>query len=203
MSNVINLVGLYKTYFNATPFSVNKDGVKEKSEEVNYTGLKQNNYAKDFIHYTKNQIALNKVGLYGRSIWFPVTFWKSTDAVLEIDACTINVQLSKNIVKTAVSERKGTVKEHFSIEDYKFTIKGFLIGKDRKFPEAEILALKDLFETQEPVSLHGGYPELFLDKSCQIVINTLDFPEVQGKAHWIRPFSLTCESDFIDDLILE
>lgn len=150
----------------------------------------------------KNNIALNKIGAYGQDIWFPVEFWKDKEKVIEIDACTVTVNLSKTIIKTTVSERKGTVHEVFGIDDYKFTIKGFLIGKNRVFPEDQINKLKEIFETIEPVSLHGGYPELFLDKSCRVVIAALDFPEVQGKNPWIRPFNLTCESDFIQNLIL-
>jgi hypothetical protein len=99
-----------------------------------------------------------------------------------------------------VSERKGSVKECFSIDDYKFTIRGFLIGENRKFPEKEIQKLRRLAETTKAVELHGGYPELFLDESCRIAIESLEFPEVQGKQNWIRPFTLNCESDFIQDL---
>ena len=112
------------------------------------------------------------------------------------------VNLSKTIIKTVVSERKGTIKECFSFDDYKFTIRGFLIGKNRAFPEDQIRTLKNIFESPNPVDLQGGYPEMFLEDNGKIVIQTLDFPEVQGKCPWIRPFSMTCESDYIEDLII-
>jgi hypothetical protein len=119
---------------------------------------------------------------------------------IEIEACTIGVNLSKTIIRTAVSERKGTVKECFAIDDYKFTIKGFLIGKNRMVPEDQIMLLKEWFETTEPIELHGGYPEIFLDESCRVAVSSLNFPEVQGKATWIRPFDMTLETDYIQDL---
>jgi len=78
-----------------------------------------------------------------------------------------------------------------------------LIGKNRLFPEDQIQYLKDWFETTEPIELHGGYPELFLDESCRVAITALDFPEVQGKAVWVRPFTMTVETDYIQDLILK
>ena len=53
-------------------------------------------------------------------------FWKDTKKAIDIHACTVAVNLSKQIIKTVVSERKGSIKEQFSVDDYKFTIKGFL-----------------------------------------------------------------------------
>jgi len=200
MINIYDLQALYKTTFG------NKYFVKPKSEETpierpdHYTVALENPRRRGSVDYSQNQIALNKIGSYGQAIWFPVEFWKSNKIALTIDACTISVQLSSTIIRTTVSERRGTIKEQFSEDDYKFTIKGFLIGKDRFFPEDQILLLKEIKETREPISLHGGYPELFLDESCRVVITSLDFPEVTGKATWIRPFNLTCESDFILDL---
>lgn len=204
MVSVFDLKEIYKTYFNKTPYYITPSGSDNSfTTSPVYSGIEENSRPRGSIDYSSKQIAFNKVGLYGQDIWFPIEFWKSTKKVLEIEACTVSVNLSKTIIKTVVSERKGTVKECFSIDDYKFSIKGFLIGKNRIFPEDQINKLKELFETAEPVLLHGGYPELFLDESCRVAIATLDFPEVQGKTPWIRPFSLTCESDYIEDLIIK
>ncbi|AWG24824.1 DUF6046 domain-containing protein [Flavobacterium kingsejongi] len=195
---------LYKQTFGSSNFHVPAKGSdKTKSSTILLGGIPQNPNPAGTIQYNSKQISLNKQGLYGQEIWHPIALWRSSEKVLEIDNCTMRVNVVKTIVRTAVSERKGTVKEQFSIDDYKFTIKGFLIGKNRKFPEEDIIKLKEIFESNDPISLHGGYPELFLDDSCRIVIDTLDFPDVQGKAHWIRPFSFTCESDFITDLIIQ
>ncbi len=203
MVSIFDLQDLYKTYFHKSPYYISKkDSEKPVTQDIVYSGIPENDRRKGSIDYSTKQIALNKIGAYGQDIWFPIEFWKSTEKVLEIEACTVAINLSKTIIKTAVSERKGSVHEVFGIDDYKFTIKGFLIGKNRFFPEEQINKLKEIFETTEPVSLHGGYPELFLDESCRVIIATLDFPEVQGKSPWIRPFNLTCESDFIQDLII-
>ena len=199
MSQTFDLYKLYRSTFGNTPFGI-KPG-DSKSEDIKYVVAENSRDLANF-DYTTKRIALNKFSAMGRDIWFPVTFWKNTQSSIEIEACTVGVNLMKTIVKTPVSERKGTVKEQFNIDDYRFTIKGFLIGKDRKFPEDQINALKELFETSEPVFLKGGYPELFLEENAQVVITTLDFPEVEGKSHYIRPFNLVCESDYIQDLII-
>lgn len=201
-NTLIDLNKLYKTYFNDSPYYITDKGNEPLTQDVNsYNIPTQNPHPKGTIHRgEKHHQPFNKIGAYGQNIWFPVTLKNSGGLIIDIDACTVAINLSKTIIKTAVSERQGTVKECFHIDDYKFTIKGFLIGKNRTFPEREIYLLKDIFESTEQVELHGGYPEIFLHDNCKVALVTLDFPEVQGKAHWIRPFQITCESDLIQDL---
>jgi Domain of unknown function (DUF6046) len=207
-NTVFDLYKLYKTYFGNQPYFVSDEN-KPTPEVQGYSIASKNPRTKGSIYYSNKNQPFNKVNFYGQEIWFPITLkglvlekGKLLKSEIEIEACTVGVNLTKTIIKTVVSERKGTVKECFSIDDYKFTIKGFLIGRNRTVPENQITILKQIFESTEPVELHGGYPELFLDESCRVVINTLDFPEVQGKAPWIRPFTMTLETDYIQDLII-
>jgi hypothetical protein len=201
MANTIfDLYKLYQNQFGTTPYFIkNQPGTTEK---IVYQ-IPESDRNKYSIDYTTKQIALNKKSVLGKDIWHPVTFWESANSNIEIDACTIGVNLVKTVITTAVSERKGAVHETFNIDDYRFNIKGFLIGKNRFFPEDDITMLKNLFETTQPVFLKGGYPELFLEETGQVIITALEFPEVEGKAQWIKPFSLSCISDFVQDLILE
>jgi len=200
MQTVFDLQNLYKSYFSRTPF--NLPGSADEATRDFGSLLTSKNKNRGEIFSSTKGIAFNKTGAYGQDIWFPAEFRINGNISnsLTIDACTIAVNLSKTIVRTAVSERKGTVKEMFNIDDYKFTIRGLLIDKNRKVPEADINKLKLIFETDQPVTLHGGYPEIFLKESTRVAVTSLEFPEVQGKVHWIRPFSLTCESDFIADV---
>lgn len=207
-NTVFDLMKLYKTYFNNKPYFIaDKDSQEPLTQEPGYSITTENPRPRGSIDYSSKNIAFNKIGSYGQAIWFPVELKttvkeqnKLVSVSIEIEACTVAVNMSKTIIRTAVSERKGTVKECFAIDDYRFTIKGFLIGKNRLVPEDQIQTLKKVFESTEAVFLHGGYPEIFLDESCRVAISGLDFPEVQGKAVWIRPFSMTLETDNIDDL---
>lgn len=202
MSTIIDLQLLYNRTFGNSPYFVTNDENKPLTQDPGYSITVENPRPKGSIDYSSKNIAFNKKGLYGQDIWFPIELWKSGKKIIEIEACTVGVNLVKEIIRTQVSERKGRVKECFSIDDYRFAIKGFLIGKNRMFPENQIQQLKDWFETTEPIELHGGYPEIFLDESCRVAIGALDFPEVQGKAPWIRPFTMTLETDYIQDLII-
>ncbi|MNG04220.1 hypothetical protein D3C84_873380 [compost metagenome] len=198
-NTAFDLLKLYKTYFNNTPYFVSNDDNKPLTQEPGYSITMENPRPKGSIDYSSKNIAFNKIGSYGQDIWFPIELWKSGRKLIEIEACTVGVNLMKEIIRTPVSERKGKVKECFAIDDYRFSIKGFLIGKNRLVPEDQIQQLKDWFETTEPIELHGGYPEIFLDESCRVAVSNLDFPEVQGKAPWIRPFTMTIETDYIQD----
>lgn len=200
---ILDLTKLYKEVFVNTPYKIAGTGSGLDSTPVTYGSVEQNLRDRQSIDYTRKQIALNKKNLYGYDIWHPVEFWVSNKKSIELEACTVGIVLSKTIVETAVSERKGAVIEQFNILNYQFNIRGFLIGKSQFFPEEQIMKLKELHETTEPVSLHGGYPEMFLDESCRVAIINVEFPETQAKAPWLRPFSITCKSDFITDLIIE
>ena len=207
-ANSFNLVTLYKEYFGRGSYHIDKAGETVKAETVLYSGITRNPRPKGTIHFSKRTgQSFNKTGKYGQDIWFPIEL-KGTKIIggslepisIPLDICTVSVNLVSTIIRTPVTERKGTVKEIVNIDDYKFTIRGFLINNNRTVPEDQILDLVALKESTQEKTLNGGYPELFLDETCRVVISDLEFPEVQGQNHWIRPFSLSCESDFITDL---
>ncbi|PXY44527.1 DUF6046 domain-containing protein [Flavobacterium hydrophilum] len=205
-NTVVDLVKLYKTYFANNPYFItDKDSMQPTTEEIGYSITSENTRPKGSIDYSSKNIPFNKIGAYGQSIWFPVKLRAVEGSLfteIEIEACTVGVNLMKDIIRTPVSERKGKVKECFAIDDYRFTIKGFLIGKNQLVPEDQINKLKKIFESPGEIELKGGYPEIFLEDSCRVAISSLDFPEVQGKAVWIRPFSMILETDYIEDLII-
>ena len=143
---------------------------------------------------------LSYLNAIGKEVFLPVSLWMSDKDNLQIDCCTIRVTAKKTIIRTAVSEQQGTIKEQFNIDDYQFTIKGVLI--DKNFPDQQIIMLKRMFESNKPIELLNALTDLFLDKSHRIAIENLELPETEGKSIRMKPFILTCESDFIDTLIV-
>ena len=197
---LIDLNDLYQKTFGKQPYYVTPKGSETVlTQDVKYSIQAQNPRRRGTIVNSKTNIPYNKIGSYGQDIWFPISIKITNDLKIDIDACTVGVNLTKTIVRTAVSERKGTVKECFGIDDYKFNVKGFLIGTNRTFPDDQVVLLKSIFEDTKPVELHGGYVELFLDQSCRVAITQLDFPDVEGKAVNIRPFTMSLETDYIED----
>ena len=191
---ITNLENIYTTYFQP-PYKVNDNRESLIPEEYGRIEQKPTN------EKTIKGIELSKK-VEGIEVFLPVQFWKSQQLYLEILCCTIRVTTKKTIIRTAVSERVGTIKEQFNVGDYIFTIKGVLIGDKRTFPDEEILKLKDIYETTDSVELYNAMTELFMSGSRRIAIESLEFPEVQGGSKHHRPFVLTCESDFVDSLIV-
>lgn len=138
----------------------------------------------------------------GQEIWLPVKFVDLPTSVnggreLLLPYSVIKISGKKTIVKTALPERRGTVKELFSIDDYSISIKGFLIDDKRIWPEEQLRVLKDLVETNEAVHLDNALTNVFLDKDTRVVIEDFDLPEVEGGRKHIRPFSMKLESDSV------
>lgn len=189
---ITNIENIYNTYFQP-PYKLNDNREPLVLEEYGKLPLKnKSDITIKGIHLTKQ--------LMGVEVFLPVLFRKSDEDFLEVACCTIRVTSKKTIVRTAVSERVGTIKEQFNVGDYIFTIKGVLIGRDRTFPDDKILQLKEIYETTERVELHNAMTELFMEGSRRIAIESIEFPEVQGGSKHHRPFVMTCESDFVDSL---
>lgn len=145
---------------------------------------------------------VDKSDILGRTVFLPITL-NCGQEKLTIPCATIRIIGQKTIVRTAISERRGTVKEQFSVGDYEFAINGVLVADKSMIPDKDILMLKNFYESTVPVELHNAISDFFLDSSCQVCITALEFPETQGKTVRHRPFSLTCESDYVNTLTLD
>jgi Domain of unknown function (DUF6046) len=149
----------------------------------------------------------------GREVFLPVTFSYPSqtgsgtglvtyDGPMQdwvLNCCVVSVSGRKTIVETPLTERRGTVKELVSIEDHQIRIKGFLIGAGNDFPEQDVSRLRDLYESNIPVSMKCALTDIFLLRpdrsgSDNVVIRELNFPAVTGVRN-VRPFELLCVSD--------
>lgn len=177
-----DLLELYKTYFQG-PY------VFEPKAELDYSGTR-------FDAPYKEQFR-------GRDVFLPVRLTNG-DIEVSIACATLRVTGQKTVIRTPVAERIGTVKEMFNIGDYQFAIKGVLIAPAGKAaPDDDMFRLRQLFESTSPVQLTNAISDLFMDDSRNVCITDIEFPEVEGKELRCRPFTLTCESDSVTNLILE
>jgi len=116
----------------------------------------------------------------------------------------ISVESSKTIVRTQLTERRGTVKELINIADYQITIKGLILGES-EFPETVISTLRDIYERNTPLSIQCPLTDIFLLRpdrsgSDQVVISELKLPAA-GSSESVRPYELKLISDEIFNLI--
>jgi hypothetical protein len=138
-----------------------------------------------------------------KEIWLPTRFAeinvddpKASEFFLPYSV--IKISGKKTIVKTAMAERQGTVKELYSSDDYSISLKGFFIDDaNRIWPEEDLKAFKRLFEIQTAVVLENALANVFLEKDQKVVIESFELPAVEGGRKHVRPFSIELESDSI------
>lgn len=153
----------------------------------------------------------------GQEIWLPVTFFDLDPKIFSFSQIllpytVVKVSGKKTIVKTPLSERKGTVKELYNVEDYSIDIKGFLIDPKRVWPEQQLRIIKYLFESGQSVGLDNPLTNIYLINPAtqtnetgsmqRVVVEDLELPEVSGGKKHVRPFSMKLESDSVFTLEL-
>lgn len=154
-------------------------------------------------------------------IWLPITLKalpgdfvhakNGTAGEWYLPYATVMVSGSASMIKTPLNQRKGTVKELYSIDDYRISIKGFLIDKQtRSFPEAEVTYLKRLYELGTAFKIDNAATNIFLedtslppDQQYRVVIEKFELPEVSGGRKSMRPFTMELSSDYIFTLTRE
>lgn len=203
---IIDLGKLFANTFGGKPYHI-----QEQSEKPTEGTPYQISGASAEQLVTSNG-SLIKEKVNGVDIWFPVRFYNAGDniPIAYLPYSVVRITGKKNIVKTPVMYRKGTVKEQYNIEDYSISIKGFLIGENGQFPEADIDSLKDLFELKRSVQIDNAITNIFLNdpglsryEQQRVVIESLDFPEVEGGRINVKPFTMQLESDFVFTLELK
>lgn len=111
---------------------------------------------------------------------------------------TVEVSLSKIIVKTPRYGGSGSFKELISRDDPRVTIRGFLLGEDLKRPEAQIRQLYALEQVPHAIRVVCDY--LGWLNIHHLVVENVNFPALQGKPS-MQPFELTCTGDVPVQLI--
>lgn len=179
---VTDLLELYKTYFQGSYT------IPPKSE-TDFSGTRFD--------------AAYREQYRGIEVFLPVRL-TNTDYEVYIPCATLRVTGQKTVVRTPVAERIGTVKEVFNIGDYKFDIKGVLIAENANaYPDDEVYRLRMLFESAAPVRLINAVSDLFMDNSRNVCITDIDFPDAPAQELRCRPFTLSCESDSVTNLIVQ
>lgn len=113
----------------------------------------------------------------------------------------LDIAATKQIIKTPIKGRNGTVKEYIAIDDYQITIRGILINYDNEdYPEDLVEQLHDIFK--QNTAMRVTTPVLNLLDINNIVITDLRLPEVEGYNN-IQPFVIQALSDAPVELIIK
>ena len=117
---------------------------------------------------------------------------------LYFNAVIFDINNSKNIVKTVIPDRAGTVKEFVSDGDYEMEIKIIISSETHNYPED---AVKDLIQLCKlPDAIECVSPLLQLFDIDSLVIDSYNILPTQGFEN-DQAFALTCSSDYPIELI--
>ena len=101
---------------------------------------------------------------------------------LDIDAVLLTVSQSKNIVKTAIQGRKGTVKEYVSSGDFSVSITGVLSNQatpnGNTYPIDEVSAFVGIMEVPDAIKINSEFLDLFDIDS--LVVENYSLPQEEG-----------------------
>ena len=196
-----NIEQLFKTTFGSNPYKV--PGLSEPPNETGYK-LKGSNSP-------MTQITGSTLSTYheGAEIWLPTWFRGLPANMFEngnlfLPYSVISLSGKKNIIETNLTERFGTVKELYNIDDCKILIKGFLIDKDKRiWPEKHLMDLQSIFELDTAFILDNALTNAVLHKTDLVCIDSVDIPEVEGGRKHVRPFAIELTTSQIFVLELE
>jgi hypothetical protein len=153
---------------------------------------------------------------YGVDIWLPVWFEDlpkniGDNGTLFLPYCVMRLTGMSTIVRTPQAERMGSVKELYNVDDYKITLKGFFIDKDKRvYPDAQLAELKKLHKAGVDFKIKNYLTDIFLSDSSvpyneqnRVVFTGFELPEVEGGRKHVKPFVFNLESDSVFTLIAE
>lgn len=111
----------------------------------------------------------------------------------------VTLSLAKTIVETATvgKERKGTVKEYITTEDYQITIRGVCVNEDvearDEYPAQQVQELHRMFEINDSLELVNN-PFLLLFDIKNIVLKEIEYEEMAGQ-QGLQKYTIKAVSD--------
>lgn len=189
--NSFNLVELYQKAFGikGVRFAIPPNTQNQKAD-IMYNGLS--------VSTPPSALAQS---ILGTPIYEQITFKDGNNEYTLPDWPLIDIAYTKNIIKTPVKGRNGTVKEYINIDDYQIAIRGILINYfTDEYPYDLLSQLQSFCIINKELQVTS--PVLNILDIHNVVIADVRYPEVEGYNH-IQPFIIQCLSDEPVELIIK
>ena len=142
--------------------------------------------------------------LLGMEMFMPITLIHKKDNVekkLLLQNTIISMKMKKTIVETPLINRKGTVKEQISIDDWDIGIKGMIVSADNEYPDDAVTELRDFVNINEALDIASVLTAIFLNEDEKVVIRDFELSEMRGIQH-AQGFTMSLISDVQFELII-
>jgi hypothetical protein len=154
------------------------------------------------VETTDSEIGRSKI--FNQPIYADVTFnagsyTDQNDRTIEypslnVQDCLVTVMNTKNIIKTTLQGRNGTVKEYISDGDYSIKIEGKLYGNGmNNYPIGLVQDLHRICKAPQAISITSTFLKMF--DVDNIVIESYNIDQMEGIRNY-QPFILNCVSDY-------
>lgn len=135
----------------------------------------------------------------GLPVFCDIQFPLSDGKTLILDTVLMTVNQQKNIVRTTIQGRPGTIKEYVSDGDYDVSIKGALVSPQTSdYPEQIVRELHEVLSRSESIDIVCDYLRLF--DIHRLTITAFNFPQQVGYQN-MQLFEITALSDTDENLI--
>ena len=124
---------------------------------------------------------------------------KMESVKLDLTTVLVDVQNSKNIVKTAINGLNGTVKEFVAKGDYSVTLRGALVNPTgTAYPLDQVKKLNAILNCPAALNVTSDFLSIF--PIHYLVVETWTFPQKEGLTN-TQLFEINCYSDNPVDII--
>jgi hypothetical protein len=117
-----------------------------------------------------------------------------------LDSVIVTITMQKNIVKTSINGRSGTIKEYMSEGDFAVVISGAIYGQANDYPEQQVQDLAQILRHQGSIKCTSNFLNFF--GVYEIVIEGFSLPQAEGFTN-SQPLDIQAISDYPIELLVD
>jgi len=138
--------------------------------------------------------------MLGSPVFSDLELYIEDEDRLYLQDVLFTVNMTKNIVTTAVNGKKGTVKEYVSDGDYSVHIQGLIVSDDYSYPRSDVATLKKLLSHNESLKVLSPFLEIW--GIYELAVSSYSIPQKVGFQN-TQAFDITALSDQPIELIID
>lgn len=118
-----------------------------------------------------------------------------------IDTALFSVNQTKNVVRTNINGRDGTIKEYIGLGDYVINIKGVICGANGVYPVDEVNSLTEFLRYDQSIPIKSKFLNEVFD-IYEIVVLDYDVNQDEGGQSY-QKFEINCVSEKPVEILIQ
>lgn len=118
-----------------------------------------------------------------------------------VDTALFSVQQVKNVVRTNINGRDGTIKEYIGMGDYQINIKGVICGENGVYPSEDVENLMKFMIYGQSIPIDSKFLNEVFD-IFEIVVLDYDIPQTEGGQSY-QKFEINCVSEKPVEILIQ